>query len=133
VALTFTSDHRKRRTLAVGKGIVTLGDIILYLTVCVRDQVYDFDQVIDLRGVTSFAPDPEHVLRLVVAEHRRLQPETVSYTALIATPDSEMFTIARRLSRAFARDGVLVRVFSTEEPARQWLDRLRPERNPSTA
>ena len=130
--LTFTTDHRKRRTLATGKGIVTLADVILYLTVCVRDQVYEFDHVIDLRGVTALAPDPEDVLRLAVGDHRHAPPETVAFTALIAAPNSEMASIARRLSLAFGRDGVVVRVFSGKEQAGRWLDRIRRVRSRST-
>jgi hypothetical protein len=133
VPLTFSTDHRKRRTLATGKGIVTLADVVLYLAVCVRDQVYEFDHVIDLRKVTALTPDPEEVLRLAVAERRHLPPETVVFTALVATREHEMFALAEHLASAFGRDGVTVRVFGTKEEASQWLDRLRPARNRSMA
>lgn len=131
--LSYTTDHRTRRTVATGAGVVTLADVMLYLVVCVRDQVHEFDQLIDLRRVTALAPDPEEVLHLAIRERRHLPPETVVYTALVADVETEMFAVAQHLSRGFARDGVAVRVFSSVDDAGRWLDRVRPKRKRSRA
>lgn len=126
--LSFAADHRKRRTMATGTGIVTLADIVLYLVVCIRDQVYDFDQLIDLRQVDALATDPEEILRLAIQERQRLPPESVVYTALVVEIGTETFAVAQQLARGFARDGIAVRVFTHPDEGIRWLDRSRSER-----
>ncbi|HEY5545054.1 MAG TPA: hypothetical protein VIK50_03275 [Gemmatimonadaceae bacterium] len=118
---TLTVDHAKRRVTGVAAGVITVADIALYIAERVRQGVYSYAQLIDMRDATIALPPGESLLERAMEARRESRAGEIPRTAILATQGTASFGFARQLAVQLGFARATVEVFSTLADAETWL------------
>lgn len=132
VPVSYSVDHRLQRIHAVASGAVNLADLSAYIAARVKDGVYDYDQLLDISGAVLEVASHE-VLNMVRRARVHLARKPIPFTAIVATPGTATYGLARQLSTLFDFDGASVHIASSVEAARSWLDEMRSDQRQGSA
>jgi hypothetical protein len=116
-----TVDHAKRRVTAVGSGAITIADIALYVAERVRQGVYSYAQLIDMRGATFDVPPGESLFARAMEARRESRAGEIPRTAILATQGTASYGLGRQLATQLGFTGATVVVFSSLVDAETWL------------
>ena len=118
---TLTVDHVKRRVTGVASGVITVADIALYIAERVRQGVYSYAQLIDMRDATIELPPGESVLARAMEARRESRAGEIPRTAILATEGTASFGFAKQLAVQLGFARATVEVFSSLADAETWL------------
>ena len=122
--VAYSVDHRRQRVHAVASGAVNLADLSAYIAARVKDGVYDYDQLLDVSNAAIDVPSHD-ILTMVRQARVHLATKPIPFTAIVATPGTAMYGLARQLATLFDFDGASVHIASSVEAAIAWLDEMR--------
>ena len=103
---------------------MNLADLSAYIASRVKDGVYDYDQLLDVSGAVLDVASNE-VLNTVRRARVHLEKKPIPLTAIVATPGTATYGLARQLATLFDFDGASVHIASSIDEAKAWLDEMR--------
>ena len=118
---TLSVDHAKRRVTGIASGPITVGDIALYVADRVRQGVYSYEQLIDMRAATIDIPPGDSLFARAMETRRQFRAGEIPRTAILATPGTANYGYARQMATQLGFANATVEVFSDQAAAETWL------------
>lgn len=120
MTLRWTIDHDRKRVLAIAEGDVTRAQFDAYLDAMAREDALTYSKLFD--GTIGDTSMDAYELLGVAARIRSFHDRPVGPVAVVLPEDKSHLVL--RVLGALAAAKRPLKVFSTLEPARRWIDSL---------
>ena len=114
-------DHANRRVMGIGSGNVTSTDFADYIRERVRDRIYGYPQVIDLRLAEVDLPAGQTLFAHAMEVRQETKAGPIPRTAIVAQQGTACFGHARQLATQMSFAKANVEVFTNLDDAETWL------------
>jgi hypothetical protein len=114
-------DHASRRVMGIGSGTVTSTDFADYIRERVRNRIYSYPQVIDLRLADVDLPPGQTLFAHAMEVRHETKAGPIPRTAIIAQQGTASFGHARQLATQMSFARAMVEVFTNIDDAETWL------------